>query len=477
MTAALPLTRLWLRRPWPFTVRTAVILLVWLLPFHSLAMAWLFGALGWSGSTVRLLASWKEATVFALFLWAIGRSLSGRTARTRIVAPDVAITSLLALATIYLLTQSTVFGLGMPFAAELYGFRDAVFFMLLYYAGRATPELAGDDTILRHIFLVAVVLSIIGILERLFISPETLVLIGVATYMNDFLGVSAFTAGNEWGLPQNYWTYLGGVAVRRAGSVFLHSQGFALPFLLLIPAATAWALNRRKKSVLLAVAYAVIWTGLALTITRMTIVICLVQLVLFYLIIRRPEWSAATVVGIAVFFVASMLVVPGVFTFVWETLTWQTPSSESHLTEWIRGTVAFSEKPWGHGLGTTDQVAVRFGMEPVTGDNMYFAYAAQLGLLGFIAQAGALISILAFSWRVVRHGKGESQRRIGMVVALTTVGILLNGATSLVFSSTFLAYLYMWLAGAVVTTAITLRDPSVAIPAAASAPAEEPRKG
>ena len=68
------------------------------------------------------------------------------------------------------------------------------------------------------------------------------------------------------------------------------------------------------------------------------------------------------------------------------------------------------------------------------------------------AQVGALLAILLYSWRVARTGTGESQRRIGVVMTLTTLGILLNGATSLVFSSTFLAYLYMGLAGSVVTT-------------------------
>ncbi len=459
MAISIPLPQPFARRRFPFTARTTVLLLVWLLPFHSLIMAWLFGGLKWPGSTVRMLASWKEATVVVLFVWAIGRTLAGRTERTRITAPDIAITSLIALAVVYLLLQSNVFGIGMPVAAELYGFRDAVFFMLLYYVGRATPELAADDRILRHLFYMSLVISVIGILERLFISPDTLVLIGVATYMNDFLGVKAFTAGNEWGLPQNYWTYFGGVPIRRAGSVFLHSQGFALPFLLLIPAATAWALNRSvNRSAWLRVAYVVIWIGLALTITRMTIAICFVQLALFYLIVRRPEWTAATVVGAGAAFIASMVVVPGVFTFVWETLTWQSPSSESHLREWIRGTVAFAEKPWGHGLGTTDQVAVRFGMEPVTGDNMYFAYAAQMGLLGFVAHVGALLAILGFSWYLARKAAAENQRRVGIVMTLTTVGILLNGATSLVFSSTFLVCLYFWLAGSVVTAAEKTRS-------------------
>lgn len=457
-TASLPLQRAFVRRPLPFTAGTAMVLLVWVLPFHSLVMAVLFGVLQWPGSTVRTIASWKEATVVLLLVWAVSRAILGRTARTRITAPDIAITGLIGLATIYLLLQSHVFALGMPLAAELYGFRDAAFFMLLYYVGRATPELAADDRVLRHVFYVALVVSIIGILERIFVSPDTLVLVGVATYMNDFLGVKAFTEGNEWGLPQNYWTYFGGVPIRRAGSVFLHSQGFALPFLLLIPAATAWALNRgRDRSAWLRLGYALIWIGLALSLTRMTMAICLVQMALFYLIVRRPEWTAATVVVSGAAFVAAMLAIPGVFTFVWETLTWQTSSSESHMREWIRGVVAFGEKPWGHGLGTTDQVAVRFGMEPITGDNMYFAYAAQLGALGLIAHVGALVAILWFSWRLTRDAISEPQRRMGIVILLTTFGILLNGATSLVFSSTFLACLFFWLAGSVVTNAESAR--------------------
>jgi hypothetical protein len=459
MATTFPLPRpLALPRRMPFTARTAAILLIWLLPFHSLIMAVLFGVLGWSGTTVRMLASWKEATVILLVIWAVGRTLGGHTARTRITAPDIAITGLIALATVYLLLQSHVFGLGMPLAAELYGYRDAVFFMLLYYAGRATPELAADNGVLRHLYYVALVVSVIGILERLFVSPEVLVVIGVATYMNDFLGLGAFTEGNEFGLPQNYWTYFGGMPIRRAGSVFLHSQGFALPFLLLIPAATAWALNRaRDRSAWLRIGYVLIWLGLALSITRMTIAICLVQMCLFYLIVRRPEWTAATVMVGAVAFLAAMLVIPGVFTFVWETVTWQSSSSESHMKEWLRGTVAIGEKPWGHGLGTTDQVAVRFGMVPVTGDNMYFAYSAQMGLLGLLAQVGALVSILWYSWRLTRDAATPALKRMGIVMVLTTIGIMLNGATSLVFSSTLLAVLFFWFAGSVVTNAETSR--------------------
>src|SRR5450759_2515762 len=280
----------------PRVARTALILFLWLLPFHSLVIALLFGYFGVSVDTVRALAAWKEIAIVVLVAWVALRSLTGAGPRAEIMAPDVAVTALISIALVFALLENPLFFARIPGAAVLYGFRDSVLFMLLYYVGRSTPEIAETDTILRHAYLIALVVSIIGILERIFVSPDMLVLLGVASYMNDFLGLSAYTAGNEWGLPQNYWSVLGGVWVRRSGSVFLHSQGFAIPFLFLMPAATAWTLNRRGKHPWLArIGYAIIWGGLLVTLTRMTTIICILQVVIFYLIFRRPEWSLSLI--------------------------------------------------------------------------------------------------------------------------------------------------------------------------------------
>jgi hypothetical protein len=51
----------------------------------------------------------------------------------------------------------------------------------------------------------------------------------------------------------------------------------------------------------------------------------------------------------------------------------------------------------------------------------------------------------------------DTQRRVAAVVALTTLGIILNGVTSFVFSSNMLAYVFFWTAGAMVTVAQRLR--------------------
>lgn len=449
-TAVLPIPRNVEQRS-PIS-RVALVLFVWILPFHPLAMAFLVGGLGWSAGLVRPIAAWKELAVVVLLAWAALRALTGRGQRTHITAPDIAVTIAIAIPLIFLLAENSIFAAGVPRVAELYGFRDTVMFMLLYYVGRAGPELATQDRVLKQLFFMGLVISAIAVLERIFISPDMLVLIGVATYMNEFLGLSAFTAGNEWGLPQNYWTWFGDTAVRRAGSVFLHSQGLALPFLLLMPAATALVLATRKRpGFLLRLGYVLLWVGLLLTISRVTIAICALQVVLYFALVRKPEWAAGTTVALLAGFAFALALVPGVAVFVWETLTWQTPSSVSHLSEWNRGTVAFFEQPWGHGLGTTEGVAARAGLTPITGDNMFLAYAVQLGILGLIMHLAVLLLVLAYAWRAFRYARVPAVGRLGITLVLATVGILVNGATSLVMSSTVLAYVFFLLAGSLVT--------------------------
>jgi hypothetical protein len=431
--------------------RLLTALFIWLLPFHAAVMMLLVGPLGFSIPTVRAVAAWKEVAVLMFLGSAAATSLGGYGSRTGIRSPDVAVSACVALALAFLAAENSVFRADIPLTAELYGFRDSFFFLLLYYVGRATPALA-SERVVRHVFAMGVVISLIAVLERLFVPTETLVLLGAARYVQDFLGLSAFTEGTGVGLPQNYWTIIGGTAVRRAGSVFMHSQGLALPFLLLIPAATALVLGRSTRpSAIARIGYAILWTGLLLSITRMTIVVCLVQVVLFYAMVRRPEWAVGTVITAIAAFAVFLALVPGLATFVWETLTWQTGSSESHVGAWSSGALAFLERPWGSGLGTTEAAAARAGLVPITGDNMFLSYGVQLGLAGLLAQLAIMLGLLSYSWRVFRTSPVPQLRLVGAVVCLTTVGILLNGATSLVFSSTLLAYLYFLLAGALVT--------------------------
>jgi hypothetical protein len=185
----------------------------------------------------------------------------------------------------------------------------------------------------------------------------------------------------------------------------------------------------------------------------MTIIVCAIQLLLVVLMLRKPEWAVGGLVALLAAFLLAILFLPGLPGFVWDTITWQTGSSASHINDWTKGFNAFFERPWGWGLGTTDESAIRSGIDPVTADNGYFKYAVELGAEGLIAHLAIYLGIGIASFKVARGASTEMRRLLGTVVLFTTVGVMINAVTGVVFNALVLSYLYFWFAGAVVTVA------------------------
>lgn len=430
---------------------------VWLLPIHIFVMAFLFGGLGWPGATVRVIAAWKELLVAALFGLTLVRLAWHRGPPPTVHWLDLAVGGLGVLAFGYLIGASVWFDAGLPIGAQLYGVRDAAFVSLLYFVGRATPEVAEDPRFLRALFLVGVITSVIAIFERLFITPEQLVVLGAARYVQQFLGAVVLTEGNPYGLTSNYWTQFGSHLVQRAGSTYLSAQGFAIPFLLILPAATLWILAPVRRHALAWLGYGVVWIGLVLTITRMTIVACVLQTLVIAGLRRR--WSVAVTLGFACVggLTLALLVVPGLPTYVWETLTWQTGSSVSHLDDWSEAMENLFRYPLGAGLGSTDMVAARFGLTPLAADNQYLKFALELGIVGLILHVAILFGSATAGMQAFLHGRSETTRSYGLLVVAVTLGIGVNAMTAGVFNSMLLAYVFFWLVGSVATVASTAR--------------------
>jgi hypothetical protein len=434
-----------------FLSRVVFVAFAWGLVLHSLVMAVLFGLLELPEDTVRAIAAWKEVGLALLVFVVFLRSVTGRGPQSRIAWPDLWIGGLMATAILFLLTENLWLRFDLPPAAQFMGFRDSVYFMILYFVGRGMPELASDERTIRRLFLLVLFTCIVGILERFLVSPEMLVGLGVASYFQDFLGVAAFTAGTEYGLPQNYWTGIGGHLVRRAGSVYLNGQGFAVPFLLFFPLVSAWVFLRPKRSPAQITAFLIITLGLVLTITRTTMVVAFIQLILFVALIRRPEWAVAGLALATTLFLAAFMVVPGFPTFVWYTLSLQESSSISHATDWMNGLAALALNPWGTGLGTTDQTALRAGLKHITGDNLYFKYGVEMGVLGLGFFIMTLATIGNSAMRLFKYGESLAEQRLGITIWLATIGIAINGVTTVAFNSITLGWLFFWLAGAAVT--------------------------
>src|SRR5438445_9251646 len=451
MTTAAALAVPSVRRP---TLAWGLSVFVLLLPLQSFAITVLFGALGWSAPVVRVIAAWKELLIAVLFGLALTRTARSPRPGAEICWSDLVVAGLGILALGYSIGGSVWFGSDLPLGAQLYALRDAGFVSLLYFVGRARPEVADNPRLLRALFIVAVVTSAIAVVERIFVTPEILVILGTARYVQDFLGAAVITHGNPYGLPDNYWTWVGSRLVQRAGSTYMSGQAFAVPFLIVMPAATLCALSASgRRAVRVWLGYALAWVGLLLTVTRMTIVVCALGSLL--LMAARRRWgslvgvAAAAVVGLG----AALLVVPGLGTFVWETLTWQSLSSGGHIADWTAGLDQVVRSPLGAGLGATDIVAARFGVRGLTGDNQYLKYAVELGVIGLLLHVGVIVAALASGVRAWRAAPETWAGTTGLLLVTVTAGLALNALTAVVFNSPLLAYLFFWLAGSVTTVA------------------------
>jgi hypothetical protein len=424
-------------------------------------MAILFGGLGLSVPVVRAIAAWKEALVVLLASLTLLRALTTGGPRGAVHWADLAVAGLGILAVAYLIGAGAWFGADLPVGAQLLGWRDAVFFTLLYFVGRATPEVAEDPRYLRTLFTVGVVTSVIAILERIFVSPGMLVLLGAARYIQEFLGIAPITQNNVYGLPDNYWTGIGDYVVRRSGSTYLSSQGFAVPFIIILPAATLWLFSEhRRHRVLGWLGYLALWIGLLLSVTRMTILVCVLQVLL--LTVLRRRWGITVGAGLLGIFalILALFIIPGLSTFVWETLTWQSGSSVSHLTDWGAALGNLADHPLGVGLGAADQTALRFGLAPLAMDSQYFKYAVEMGVVGLTFYVVVLAGICLAGIRAYRAAEGIQVKCYGAMIAVAAFGLALNGLTTVAFTNPFVAYVFFWLAGTAVTAAE--RDRSLA---------------
>lgn len=463
-------------RPGRLPGQRAHALVTWGLAFHVFAITILFGPLGLPMGTVRAIASWKELAVAGLAVWGLLRLTRGGT-RLHVTLADVAAASMGLLIVARGLVELGMPNGGSPPVVLLFGARDLGIPFLLYLVGRSTPGILDDPRLLSRLTTIGLLTTGIAVVERA-LPIEALVLAGVPRYYNEFLGVTGFTEGAPYGLPYSYFTDLGPEAFRRAGSVFLSGQGFAVALLLMLPAAQVQAMTSPTRSSRWWAAYFVLWAGLLLTVTRMTIIAAACEAIVLLIIQRRTvAVGALTALGLGMAGTA-VVVSKSLRDFIWRTLAFDTQSSQSHVADWADGLVTMWEYPVGAGLATADATAERFGRTPVSADNLLFKYGAELGIPGLLAILVFFVGVLAASVTLARKAPARSQQAAGGLLTLgVTVGVLVNGATAVVTNLPFFGYLWAWLAGAAVAAASMLPrpvpeladDPTV-VPATAPAP-------
>ena len=91
----------------------------WGLPFHSLMVALLFGALGFEADTVRMLAAWKEVLVLGMVVYVIFRAARGKGPGVTISGIDLAVAALLVIAIAFFVAGEAWLQIELPKERDL----------------------------------------------------------------------------------------------------------------------------------------------------------------------------------------------------------------------------------------------------------------------------------------------------------------------------------------------------------------------
>src|SRR5256885_10869300 len=97
-----------------------ITLLLWVLPFHAVTIAFFFGVLRTGMTATMIMASWKEAVAVLLIALIVIRTVLARGPGVTLVAPDVAVTALVALALLFALVENPLFAADIPPKVELF---------------------------------------------------------------------------------------------------------------------------------------------------------------------------------------------------------------------------------------------------------------------------------------------------------------------------------------------------------------------
>jgi hypothetical protein len=436
-----------------------------LLPVHSLLIATALAHTGVPIPLLKLAAAWKEGLLVATLLGLVGAAAIRRE-RVPLAWVDGIALAWLGQVLVYLALRDRFASGSLGLLGSLYGARDWLLYLFPYFIGRLMAVAARDiTTLFRMLLWVGALTSTVGVLDYLLVPTRWHVVIGIPQYFAEFLNLQHSAA--RWGLPSNYWQNVGGQTARRAVSVHLSGQGFALPFLLLWPLSL---LNLRARwtrfATLLVILNAV---ALTLTFTRMTIAACFLQgLIVFWLGGRRRvlfAYALAAAVGSALVLSASIPLrteqpsaaapeIASIITFerlsvramARETAALNDPSSRVRPRQWTDGLSSLREYPAGMGLGSTGDTAARLGGFAMGSEAGYLKVAGALGYPGLAFMLGWFLGVIVGSIAVWRSTDGQWQA-LGALTLATATGWLINNLAAPPDQSLFLVYLFPWLAG------------------------------
>lgn len=466
------------------------------LALHNITLMVLIQA-GTPMLAVRALQLWKEAYLGLLTLRLVldvhasggAASLHRRLTDWRSLpiglrVLDVTALGFAVLLVIYALVPTDFLPAPAPTLAQrLLGFRTLMLIPALYLFGRTWPPLTAAD---RRFLVVGVVaaaaaVTVFGLVELWFIPSRVWLDWGIREF-NAFQG---FNYQGPGGLPSNFFMDTGaGLVLRRMVSTYLSPLGIAYTGLLVVPLALTFAVGSRRIRWPF-VAFALVVTGIALSVTRLALVCLAVECIVLAVVMRRrwatygagfaiaaiaaallvypnfgpavsrsladrrPPLGAQILQQIGIVDLAPAAVAPGDLPgrILNRLATGNDPSIQAHLATVRRGVEFALSHPLGAGLGAA---IPRFGTATGPGESALFQISAETGLLGFglflLLYGGLIVVCLAGAWRA----QGD-RALLPMLVGVGGLALAPVVLTSQVWGNLSVTFLFWWAAGAALT--------------------------
>lgn len=472
-----------------FRPKWALFIFIVGLPLHNLLMSLVLETTN-SVAFTRLMQPWKEVLLAIAFVRIVAPAALDwwRTRRVRLTALDVALLVFIGLCAVSVVLPSHY----IPFSGRIYGFRLLVVPLSLFFLGRLVRFEERDYRTIVSLLAFDVALMVLGqVGERLFWGIGLYQAVGYERYLLQF-----YPGNTSPFLPQHapFSFYTGHPFwLPRAGSFALNPIDATTLIMLALPvvlAVTSIMLQQRQRSLgqILPLALVALLggVGIALGLTRATIILLPVVLILLFLrgkfrshlpgtgltlvgfgagaflllvsvalIIQVPEADAAMNnlrVARANQGLFSLLALPTSGTnsnplgAIVGPATNNNPSTTGHVTTTAEVIKLMLKRPIGYGIGYSGEEGVRSGTA-VAAEGSYVNIGADLGIFGLLLYFGVFLGAIFTTWQAARSRLSPLRRALFFGLAIAWIAIFIDGFIAQVTLNLFIMFVLWWLTG------------------------------
>lgn len=345
----------------------------------------------------------------------------------------------MGLATLYLflpLGEST-------FINKLLYLKNTWLMGVFYFLGRNTFF---NEVQISQLFKWIMIIAIGAMVLNLF---ET----AVGIHFQNFTGYAAFNyAINGMEPSGNYglaWTFETQTTGMRLASFFSDPLELASSCLLGFAVGLIWYLTSKREDSTFYILVMLTSAGSLFFSSSRAAFAAFFIMVFFIAVVFRLYRLLALGVGLFAIFVVFVLFLASddFYYFVYDTITFQNASSLGHVLEWLTAIDSMISNPEGIGLAMSGNTGSVEDELRVGGENQFFIYGVQLGIVGMFLYIAILVVGISKSIQVFRKTPNVFMARVSFVAGVTKFGMLLPLFTANAELYLYVSLLTWWMLG------------------------------